>query len=42
MLTQRVLANKVVIVIADVVIRAYVKNSAVLIVCAASKALCLL
>jgi hypothetical protein len=42
MLTQRVLANKAVIVIVDVVICAYIKNSAVLVVYAASKTLYLL
>jgi hypothetical protein len=41
-LTRRVPADKAVVVIADVVVRARVKNSAVLVVCAASKALCLL
>jgi hypothetical protein len=39
---RRVLANKAVVVIVDVVIRACVKNSVVLVVCAASKALYLL
>jgi hypothetical protein len=42
MLTQRVLANKVVVVIADVIISACIKDSAVLVVSAASKALRLL
>jgi hypothetical protein len=42
MLTQRVLANKIVIVVADVIISAYIKDSAVLVVSAASKALYLL
>jgi hypothetical protein len=41
-LTQRVLANKAVIVIADIIISACVKDSAVLVVSAASKALRLL
>jgi hypothetical protein len=41
-LTQRVLANKVVIVIADIIISACVKDSAVLVVSAASKKLYLL
>jgi hypothetical protein len=39
---QRVLANKTVIVVADVIISACVKDSAVLVVSAASKALRLL
>jgi hypothetical protein len=42
MLIQRVLANKIVIVIVDIIISAYIKNSAVFIVSAASKALYLL
>jgi hypothetical protein len=42
MLTQRVLANKTVIVVADVIISACVKDSAVLVVGAASEALRLL
>jgi hypothetical protein len=42
MLTQRILANKIVIVIIDIIISAYIKDSAVLVVSAASKALYLL
>jgi hypothetical protein len=42
MLTQRVLAYKVVIVIIGIVIYAYIKNSVVFVVYAASKTLYLL
>jgi hypothetical protein len=42
MLTQRVLANKIVTVIVDIIISACIKDSAVLVVGAASKALYLL
>jgi hypothetical protein len=39
---QRVLANKIVIVIVDIIITTYIKDSIVLIVSAASKVLYLL